>query len=139
MDLTKSLEKSIGLLRNSNKFQIIGLIYEDLRDHPSITQYFIIYKNDEIISTSRIISSKKSAYINMVFTNPKYRGKKICQNNIQKLIKLTDNFNTYELEVEPDNVPAIKCYESIGFKYVKQTVHTVNNKKIYANLMRYVR
>jgi ribosomal protein S18 acetylase RimI-like enzyme len=72
----------------------------------------------------------------MVFTNEKYRGNKICQKNIDKIIKLTKHmFTTYELEVDPNNIAAIKCYENIGFKFIKTIIY---NKINSYNLMRYI-
>ena len=55
----------------------------------------------------------------------------------KKLIKLTQNmFNIYELEVRPDNLPEIKCYENIGFKFVKTINYVKNDKDNIYNLMR---
>lgn len=137
--LISSFEESIKLLRKNNNFNIINIIKENILTHPFETRYFIIYKSNKIISTSRIIYKPKSklSYISMVFTNEKYRGKKICYSNIKKLIKLTQNmFNIYELEVRPDNLPAIKCYENIGFKFTKTINYVKNDKDNIYNLMR---
>jgi predicted GNAT family acetyltransferase len=56
----------------------------------------------------------------MVYTNPDYRGQKICQTNIQTLIDSSnETIKTYELEVDAKNPAAIKCYENVGFKKIK--------------------
>ena len=68
----------------------------------------------------------------MVYTNINYINQKICQNNLKKLIKLT-NFNKYELDVNTTNSLAIKCYENIGFKFIKE--YEIDNNKY--NLMEY--
>jgi len=131
--LIKSLEECIKSLRQQDNFNIIRLVSENVLHYPYETLYFMIYKKNEVIGTSRIMykQTSKKCYINMVFTNEKYRGNKICQNNIKKLIELTKNiFNIYELEVRPDNVIAIKCYENIGFTFIK--IDKYNN-----NIMRY--
>lgn len=134
--LINSLEASIRLLRDDNNFNIYTLIKENIYVHPYNTLYFIIYKSNEVISTSRIIykQKSKSCYINMVFTNEKYRGNKICQYNINKLIKLTNHiFNKYKLEVFNNNLHAIKCYENIGFTFFKKLKYKNNiiNQMIY--------
>ena len=128
--LALSLEECIGLLRGEKNFTILNIILEDITYHPHNTLYFIIYKGHEVITTSRLIfnSNSKTGYINMVFTNSKYRGKHMCQINLEKLISLT-KLKMYELEVEIDNVAAIKCYQNVGFKNIKK----IRNKY---NLMR---
>ena len=51
------------------------------------------------------------------------------------IIKITKKYiHTYELEVDTDNIPAIKCYESNGFYYVKK----INYKEKNYNLMRLI-
>ena len=115
----KSLEDTIKIYRNNNSFIITHLISEYIISDPNtITKYSVIYKKNVIVSTSRIIYNKKSGYINLVYVNPEYRGQKICQNHIQHLIKLT-NLTKYELHVLKDNISALKCYENIGFKKIK--------------------
>ena len=115
----KALEDTIKIYRNNNSFIITNLINEYINSEPNtITKYSVIYKRNVIVSTSRIIYNKKSGYINLVYVNPEYRGQKICQNHIQHLIKLI-NLSKYELHVLKDNTPALKCYENIGFKKIK--------------------
>ena len=72
----------------------------------------------------------------MVFTNKKYRGNKICQFNLNKLIELIKHLcNSYKLEVNNNNIPAIKCYENIGFIFVKEIKI---NKYNILNQMKYI-
>ena len=100
----KALEDTIKIYRNNNSFIITNLINEYIISDPnSMTKYSVIYKKNDIVSTSRIIYNKKSGYINLVYVNPEYRGQKICQNHIQHLIKLT-NLSKYELHVLKDNI-----------------------------------
>jgi len=124
--LMSSLEECIKSLRQLDNFNIIKLVSENILHYPYETLYFMIYRKNEVIATSRIMykQASKKCYINMVFTLEKYRGNssirllisafrtdnfdslcssplsvrnKICQNNIKKLIELTKNiFNTYE-------------------------------------------
>ena len=129
--LALSLEECIGILRGQKNFTILNIILEDITYHPNNTLYFIIYKGHDVIGISRLIynMNSKTGYINMVFTNSKYRNKSICQINLEKLITLT-KLKMYELEVDIQNITAIKCYENIGFKTIKK----INNKY---NLMRF--
>ena len=84
-----------------------------------------------MITSSRLIFKNSIGYINFVYTNPKYRGHKMCQNNIKLLVDLTTeiyNIHTYELHVEIDNVLAIKCYQNIGFVFIKDAIEEWNIK-----------
>ena len=110
-----ALETAIKVYRNCNRFVITDLIKEYLASKPnSTTKYSIIYKNNIIISTCRIIYTKTLGYFNLVYTNSEYRNKKICQTHIQHLINCF-KLPIYELHVIKNNVPAIKCYKNLGF------------------------
>lgn len=135
-NLITSFGQSIASLRKTPIFDVYNLIKENVRFYPETNIFHIIHLNDLCITTARLIytlnSNLKNAYINMVYTNPEYRGKQLCQTNINILIKKTKKiFNLYELEVNPDNTAAIKCYEKLGFNYVK----TIKYKDYYLNLM----
>jgi len=120
---TNRLEEAIKLYRENDTFEISDLVTEYIyyrSDH--ITLYYIVYNAKDIVSTVRFYlqEAKKTAYFNMVYTNPDYRGQKICQTNIQALIDSSNKtIKTYELEVDTNNPAAIKCYENIGFKKIK--------------------
>ena len=67
----------------------------------------------------------QSAYFNLVYTNPEFRGQKICQTNIAYMINLTKKYiKKYELEVDINNLAAVKCYENNGFKRIKKQFKT---------------
>lgn len=125
--LALSLEEFIGILRGQKNFTILNIILEDITYHPNNTLYFMIYKGHDVIGTSRLIYNinSKTGYINMVFTNSKYRNKSICQINLEKLIALT-KLKMYELEVDIENITAIKCYENVGFKVIKKIKNKYN-------------
>jgi RimJ/RimL family protein N-acetyltransferase len=130
--LKKSIETCISDLRE-HKFNI-----EDLKDEniDKNTLYLFIYNNQEMIASSRLIYSNSHGYINFVYINPIYRGRKICQENIKLLIQLTRyryNIKIYELDVKTNNISAIKCYENIGFRVIKNTInilHKVQKMKL---------
>lgn len=136
----ESFAKSIASLRKIETFDVHNLIKENIKMHPHTNIFYVICLEDEIISTSRLIYNieQNNAYINMVYTNPNYRGKKICQTSINKLISLTKKqFNIYELEVDPDNISAIKCYENIGFKFIKTIKYESSKGDYHLNFMEY--
>lgn len=116
-----SVEKIISIHRNQNNFNIVNLIYEAFSDlkMKKNTHYFFIYKDNDIITTSRIIiDNKKNAEINMVHTNSKYRNLGFCKRNIEKLLSLMkDNYKKITLEVDRKNTNAIKCYMECGFTF----------------------
>ena len=87
--------------------------------------YFIIYIKDKIIACCRINQINKNiktAFIDMVFTNPEYKDKTIFKNSIKILIELTGYyFNKYELETTSKNIKAIQYYKENGLKYIGTT------------------
>lgn len=108
--------KEIRIYRNTSKLTLNDFIKE--YKNPL---YLILYNKTDILATSRLIINKKYAYINLVYTNKLYRNKKLCFNNIKLLIDLTINLKKnmiYCLNVFKDNIAAIKCYSSCGFKIV---------------------
>ena len=124
----KSLIEIMKIHRDKD-FEIVDFVIENYlyEEKGKKVKYLIIYNNKEIVSISRIIYDEKIGYINAVHTNIKFRRKKLCQRNIKKLITLTNNLcniKIFELEVDIDNIPAIKCYKRCGFKIVKK----YNNK-----------
>lgn len=134
--LIKSFQNIMREHRNNPNFKIDTLIKEEEKIDPEKVNYFIIFKDNNLVSCVRLIykNNSKSCYLNMIHTNKNYRNQGICKITLKKLIQLTNNkFNKYELEVEENNIPAIKCYEKVGFIFEKK--YKYNNIKI--NLMIY--
>jgi len=131
-------EDAIRKYRNDPSFEIFKLIKEYIYYKPdSELVYFIIYKKDEIVSMLRFYYNIKKSfgYFNLVYTNPKYRGQGICQNMVRSIVELSKKYiKKYELSVVENNIPAIKCYEKVGFKYVRK----VTSSQSTSNLMRLV-
>jgi len=137
---TQIYEEAIKIYRNNPKFEIFKLIKEYITYRPdSELFYFTIYNDDEIIFMARLYYYKEQeyGYFNMIYTNKNYRGQGICKNSINFIINETKkSIKKYELEVAVDNIPAIKCYEYNGFKYIKKMKYTrMNNEVIEYNLM----
>jgi RimJ/RimL family protein N-acetyltransferase len=128
-----SWEEEIKIYRNNPNFKIFDLIKEYIYQRTdSYTYFFITYKNDTIISFARLhyYKEKQYGYINLVYTNVKYRGLGFCKKGINFIINMTKRYiKTYELLVVSDNIPAKKCYEANGFKFIKK----IQNKLIAQN------
>ena len=134
--LIKSFQNIMIEHRNNPNFKIDKLIEEERKIHPEKVNYFIIFKDNNLVSCVRLIykNNSKSCYLNMIHINKNYRNQGICKKTLMKLIYLTNNkFDKYELEVEENNIPAIKCYEKVGFVVDKK--YKYNNIKL--NLMIY--
>ncbi len=129
----ESLENTIKLYRDEPNFHILDLVKEFIYSRTNeVTIYFIVYKKNIIISTMRFYYNlkNKSGYFNLVYTNPNFRGQKICQTNIAHMINLTKKYIIkYELDVDIDNHAAIKCYENNGFKKIKKVSYTIDKIK----------
>lgn len=111
--------------RNSHNGTILNIVdeyFESKKSNPnSETNIIYLTYENKIIAIGRIIYELKG-YINMINVNKNMRGNKICNFLIEKIIKMTKkyyNINEYLLHVEKNNIPAIKCYESIGFKITR--------------------
>jgi len=132
-------EDSVRKYRNvPHFFDIFQLVREYTTYRPdSELVYFIIYKKGEIVSMLRFYYyiKKSYGYFNMVYTNPKFRGQGICQNMIKFIVESSKKYiKKYELEVVTINIPAIKCYEKVGFKYIRKVTFSQSS----SNLMRLI-
>ena len=119
-------------------FDIFQIVREYITYRPdSELVYFVIYKKGEIVSMLRFYYyiKKSYGYFNMVYTNPKFRGQGMCQNMVKYIVESSKKYiKKYELEVIENNIPAIKCYEKVGFKYIRK----VSLSQSSYNLMRLV-
>lgn len=141
-ELTKSIEQCVSNLRKHDKFNILDLISESIHASPLECYYFIIYNesNNQVVSTSRIFFDRENStsFICMVYTSDKERNKGVCKIMLTKLIDLVANLfkcNKFGLEVDPYNIPAVKCYERVGFVFQRENVFYSKNEKVVYNLM----
>ncbi len=130
-----SLTKIMKSFRNQS-FHILDFIYEYIvyNNQNKKIIYSIIFniKCCEIISFSRIIYKNNKGLLSAVVTNTKYRKKGLCYANLLYIIKESNklfNIKYFILEVNSDNISAIKCYKKIGFTVEK--IFKDNNEKIY--------
>lgn len=141
-ELTKSIEQCVCNLRKREKFNILDLISEAIRENSLECYYFIIYddSNYKVISTSRIFFDHENAIGNicMVYTSEEERNKGVCKIMMHKLIELSSSLlkcKIFRLDVLSDNAPAIKCYEHVGFVFQREFIYDNKNKKVVYNLM----
>ena len=126
-NLKESFEKCIQDFRKDKLFRVEDLI-EESKDK-RITKIFLIYEGDTIIFTARLLCGS-TCEINMVYTNPLYRGKGYCFSGLKKLVRKTKK--QIYLGVSKKNKPAIACYEKVGFVFskVKNGDSIMNYKKM---------
>lgn len=81
--------------------------------------YFMSNNKGELIGTAKIVGYSRGSELMNVFIFKKFRGKGYCSKLLSKTI------NEYRKEfpkrkihliVSKDNIPAIKCYDSVGFE-----------------------
>ena len=73
--------------------------------------------NNEIVACSVIWNLVDEIQLNQIVVNEKYRRKRIATELINYIIKLYKrNYKKILLEVNENNLPAIKLYESLYFK-----------------------
>lgn len=118
---TDSLQDAIRQHRNNPKFQLHDLITEWVHAIPEPeTLFFIVTdkKSPQVLSTARLLYYPKyrSGQINMVWTSPTHRNKKLCQHNLRNIVSKTQHKITrYILDVDVDNHAAIKACSNVGF------------------------
>jgi ribosomal protein S18 acetylase RimI-like enzyme len=136
-DFIKNLEE----YRNVKKLDVSKFLEERYKDY--IPVYIILLINQKVISFARLNYKGINGYINMVYTNPKYRQKgyasiimKILMNTekikklkyrqkeyasiIMKIERNIEKIKKYQLEVLKSNKCAIKFYEKLGFKIIEK-------------------
>jgi predicted GNAT family acetyltransferase len=127
--LKESFEECIRDFRKEKRFTFERIIEESKKD-TRITKIFLIYEGNTIIFTARLLCDS-TCEINMVYTNPLYRGQGYCVNSLRKLVKKTKK--KIYLGVRKKNKPAIGCYEKVGFVFSR--VENGDNIMIYKRAM----
>lgn len=77
--------------------------------------FLIKRQNNYIGLVSYEIVKRKTAHINGLVVNPKYRGKGYARQAMLILLKKIQTYPRIELVVHPHNNPAICLYLSLGF------------------------
>jgi RimJ/RimL family protein N-acetyltransferase len=139
MDKNKQLAKSFVKVaqdnfKKKNNFSITSLLALNsiYKKQNKKVMYLIIFKGDDVLTTSRILYSGKTGYINFIRTNKKFRGMGLCKRNVRKLLYVSHTIlglNNFSLEVNKENIPAISCYQKVGFEIVSS--NNSEHKMIY--------
>jgi RimJ/RimL family protein N-acetyltransferase len=116
------------LLQWSGPYFSFPLTMKQLEDHfeatlSDIPKRFIfkVHQEDNIISIAELNNVDRincSASLCRVFTSPEYRGKGVAKMLIKHILNFGFNelnLERIELIVYDFNLPAIKCYEDLGF------------------------
>ena len=100
-----------------NKPHVQELIRKDVQQSIKDTQ--MIMDGDKTIGmfTACMIDDGEWRYIGEIYLIPEYRGRGIGTSILKNEI---DNFDKIRLQVATTNTQAIKLYESLGFKIVKE-------------------
>jgi GNAT superfamily N-acetyltransferase len=112
------------------KYCVSEQIIKESKEDKRITKIFLIYEGDTVIFMARLLCGS-TCEINMVYTNPLYRGQGYCVNGLRKLVKKTKK--PIYLGVRKKNKPAIGCYEKVGFVFSR--VENGDNIMIYKRAM----
>jgi len=115
--LRQSFEKCIKDMRRLSRFEYSYLVKESEKDTRT-TKIFLIYTATECVFSARLLCGDRCE-INMVYTNPLYRGQGYCSNSLRKMVAMVVDKDVF-LHVKKSNGAAIHCYEKAGFVKTKE-------------------
>jgi len=115
--LKDSFEDSISDLRGH------CVLYEDIVNEATkdkrTTKIALTYEGTTVISTARLLCPTAGrCEINMVYTNPAYRGQGYAMKSVKKLTEKAKG--SVYLIVKKNNNSAIKCYTKAGFVFGRE-------------------
>jgi ribosomal protein S18 acetylase RimI-like enzyme len=115
--LKETFEKSIKDLRGHK------VSYEDIMNEAAkekrTTKIALTYDGTTVISTARLLCPPTGrCEINMVYTNPAYRGQGYAMKSVKKLTKKAKR-KVY-LIVKKNNTSAKRCYAKAGFVFSRE-------------------
>ena len=110
------LNKISDDLNNFDNFWTVGIFKEEL-SNPNC-HYIISVQDGEIVGFGGISVVLDEATVNNIAVRVDKRNCKIGTKILEKLIDISKSLNcsSVTLEVNVENVPAIKLYENFGFK-----------------------
>jgi predicted GNAT family acetyltransferase len=114
--LKESFENSIEDLRG-HPVSYKDIVNEAAKDKRT-TKIALTYEGTTVISTARLLCPPTGrCEINMVYTNPAYRGQGYAMKSVKRLTKKAKG-KVY-LIVKKNNVSAKRCYTKAGFVFSK--------------------
>jgi predicted GNAT family acetyltransferase len=128
-DLKKSMETLMRQNRNpKSKFE--DLLSESSRTKYS-TLFFIFILGKEVVSTCRSVSSETNSRLNFVQTSKSFRRRGMCSNLIQRVVKFLEisGIKMISLGVMKSNVPAIRCYQKVGFEVTSERKNVLGEQE----------
>lgn len=112
VDTYTDLEKSVG---NSKTYSPMTTTEEARAELQKITVFFI-KEGDEIVGNiSYEIKDPDHAYIDGLLVKPSYQGRGIGRAAMLKILEELKGMQRIDLVTHPDNLRAMKLYESLGF------------------------
>jgi ribosomal protein S18 acetylase RimI-like enzyme len=89
---------------------------EEIKNYISNDIVYFIKKDDEIVgSISYEIKSEERAYLSGLVIKPEFQGQGLAKQALTRLLEELNRFKVIDLAVHPDNISALKLYESLGF------------------------
>ncbi|MFA6422338.1 MAG: GNAT family N-acetyltransferase [Candidatus Buchananbacteria bacterium] len=89
---------------------------EEIKNYINNDIVYFIKKNDEIVgSISYEINDEEHAYESGLVIKPEFQGRGLAKQALAKLLEELSKFKVVDLAVHPDNISALKLYESFGF------------------------
>ena len=114
--LKESFETCVKDLRGYN-VSYENIINEAAKDKRT-TKIALTHDGTKVISTARLLCPDKGrCEINMVYTNPAYRGQGYAMKSVKRLTKKAKG-KVY-LIVKKNNTSAKRCYKKAGFVFSK--------------------
>jgi ribosomal protein S18 acetylase RimI-like enzyme len=130
MNIIKGVEDLVTIhrrnIKNPNEyFKIHNLIselkYSNSKEYQKIlnnSKISLIIDSGKVIAICRGVYKpyNNSVYISMVHVLESYRGKGLCTQVVDNLIKSYKDIKYFGLNVLKNNTPAYKCYLKLGFE-----------------------
>lgn len=127
------------LLADFDDFWSINVLKSELLNPDS--KYIVAKLNNVILGFGGIWKSVDDIHITNIVVRKDYRNKHIGSIILSKLIeisKLENNIKELTLEVNSNNIPAIKLYENFNFKKVglrKKYYNNIDDAIIYTKIL----
>lgn len=113
-----ALEKSLG---DTKTYSTMDTPDEALKSITESITYFIKEGGVVVGSVSYIMKSPDHAYIDGLLVMPSHQGRGLGRIAMLKVLEELKDVKLIDLVTHPDNEPAIKLYESLGFTIGERT------------------
>lgn len=84
------------------------------------SMYFIKFSGEVVGTASYSRKEDRSVYINGLAVDPDFRGRGLGRKALAKILEQVRDADRVWLVVHPENISAMKLYESFGFKTVER-------------------